>query len=266
MLSLANIGLKFLKRMEGFIFNWKFIMKKKFTALIVDDERLSRKDLVSLLSDFPNIKIVGEADDVSTAVKAVEQLNPDVIFLDIQMPGESGFDLLPKIKTSAKVIFVTAFDEFAIRAFEVNALDYLLKPINPERLAQTVNRLNQPEEPESIEFRQLNYDDRLFLLIDDGMKFLKIKSIIYIQSAGDYTEIFTSDGISGLTLKSMKEWDNRLPNQFFCRIHRSTIINLEYVDRLEEWFNYSYKVFLKGIKKPFVISRRYVAKLKRTLG
>jgi two-component system, LytTR family, response regulator len=219
-----------------------------------------------LLSEYENINVVSEAEDVFSAITKIDQHKPDIIFLDIQMPGESGFDLLHKIKTSAKVIFVTAFDEFAIRVFEVNALDYLLKPINPERLAHTITRLNQPIEPESIDFRQLDYENRLFLYINDGMKFLKIKSIIYIQSAGDYTELFTYNGISGLTLKSMKEWDNRLPEKYFCRIHRSTIINMEYVDSLEEWFNYSYKVFIKGINKPFVISRRYVAKLKKTLG
>ncbi|MCU0645673.1 MAG: response regulator, partial [bacterium] len=101
-------------------------MQKPLTAIIIDDERLARKDLASLLSEHPTISVVGEADNVAAALIAIEQLNPDVIFLDIQMPGESGFDLLNKINIKAKVIFVTAFDEYAIRAFEVNALDYLL--------------------------------------------------------------------------------------------------------------------------------------------
>lgn len=241
-------------------------MKKQYTALIVDDERLARKDLTTLLSEYKDVKIVGEADNVSTAVKAIEQLNPEIIFLDIQMPGESGFDLLNKIKTDARIVFVTAFDEYAIRAFEINALDYLLKPVNPERLARTITRIKNNEEPELEEMRKLGFDDRLFLLINDGMKFLRIKSIRSIQSAGDYTEIITKNDSKGLTLKSMKEWEYRLPEQYFCRIHRSTIINMEYIDRLEEWFNYSFKVYLKGIEKPYVMSRRYVAKLKRLMG
>jgi len=241
-------------------------MQKHFTALIVDDERLARKDLISLLAEHPNIKIVGEADSVTAAVRAIEQLNPDLIFLDIQMPGESGFDLLNKIKVNAKVIFVTAFDEYAIRAFEVNALDYLLKPVNPDRLARTIQRLVQGESAEPTELRKLNYDDRLFLMLGNQMKFLKIKTILCINAAGDYSEIITTDRQKGLTLKSMKEWEYRLPEQFFCRIHRSTIINMDYVDKLEEWFNYSYKVFLKGIEKPYVMSRRYVAKLKKIMG
>ena len=241
-------------------------MNKQFSALIVDDERLARKDLISLLTEHKNIKIVGEADDVPSAITAIEQLRPDIIFLDIQMPGESGFDLLNRVELNAKIIFVTAFDEYAIRAFEINALDYLLKPVNPDRLARTISRLEQNEEPEIHEMRKLNYNDRLFLLINDGMNFLRIKSILSIQAAGDYTEIVTKDSTKGLTLKSMKEWEHRLPEQYFCRIHRSTIINIEYIDRMEEWFNYSYKVYLKGIEKPYVMSRRYVAKLKRKMG
>jgi two-component system LytT family response regulator len=115
-------------------------MKKPFKALIIDDERLARKDLISLLRIHDNVTVVGEADDVPSASQAIEKLNPDVIFLDIQMPGDSGFDLLEKTDVDAHIIFVTAYDEYAIRAFEVNALDYLLKPVNPDRLAKGSNR------------------------------------------------------------------------------------------------------------------------------
>lgn len=241
-------------------------MKKQFSALIVDDERLARKDICSMLSEFENIKIVGESEDVPSAVKAIQELNPDVIFLDIQMPGESGFDLLNKIDVEAKIIFITAFDEYAIRAFEINALDYLLKPVNPERLRRTIERLEHEEKAEPTELRPLQFDDRLFLMIDNQMKFLKINSIMSISSAGDYSEIRTSDGLRGLAHKSMKEWEQRLPENHFVRIHRSTIINMDFIDRLEEWFNYSFRVYLKNIEKPFVLSRRYVAKLKEKLG
>lgn len=238
-------------------------MPSQLTTLVVDDERLARKDLISLLSEHPNIKIVGEADNASAAIQAIEQLHPDVIFLDIQMSGESGFDLLNKIKEEAKIIFVTAFDEYAIRAFEANALDYLLKPVNPERLTRTIERLEQKEEAEPSELRKLNYDDRLFLLLDDQMKFLKIKTILSISATRDYSEVVTADKQKVLALKSMKKWEARLPDDYFCRIHRSTIINIEYIDRLEEWFNYSYRVYVKGMEQPLVMSRRYVAKLKQ---
>jgi len=241
-------------------------MKNKYKALIVDDERLARNDLKSLLSEINTIQVVGEAESVSTAIEAIKKFRPDVIFLDIQMPGESGFDLLEKIKIKSKIIFVTAFDEYAIRAFEINALDYLLKPVNPERLKKAIERIGLEKKLIENNSRNLEYKDRLFLTIDGKMNFLKINSVISINSAGDYTEILTDAKKKFLTHKSMKEWEFRLPEQYFCRIHRSTIINMEYIERLEDWFNYSLRVYLKGFEKPYLMSRRYVAKLKEKLG
>ncbi len=241
-------------------------MIKPHNVLVVDDERLARKDLIALLGAYDNIRVVGEADDVPSAAKAIEKLSPDVIFLDIQMPGESGFDLLDKADVEAQVIFVTAYDEYAIRAFEVNALDYLLKPVNTDRLAKALEKLELREQEIPAKVRKLNYDDRLFLMLGKHFKFLRVNTILNISAAGDYSEVLTSGGHGGLTLKSMKEWEARLPPQHFIRIHRSTIINMEFVDRVEEWFNFSFKVYLKGIEEPFLISRRYAVRLKDKLG
>jgi two-component system LytT family response regulator len=241
-------------------------VKKPWNALIIDDERLARKDLSSLLENHPEIKIVGEAEDVPSAQIGITELQPDLIFLDIQMPGESGFDLLDKMEVSAKIIFVTAYDEYAIRAFEVNAVDYLLKPVNPERLAHALDKLEEDESETGGSARTLGYDDRLFLMVGSHFKFLKVDSILSIQAAGDYTEVFTGDGKKGLTLKSMKEWESRLPEQYFIRIHRSTIVNMDHIERVEEWFNYSFRVYLKGREEPLMMSRRYAAKLKDKLG
>lgn len=241
-------------------------MKKLWDALIIDDERLARKDLITLLQEHENVHVVGEAEDLPSAINAIKELHPDVIFLDIQMPGESGFDLLEKIDVQAKIIFVTAFDEYAIRAFEVNALDYLLKPVHPERLARALARLEEADASKSIKARKLNYDDQLFLLFGSHFKFLKVNVIVLISAAGDYSEVLTSDGNKGLTFKSMKEWEYRLPDKYFIRIHRSSIVNMEHIDRVEKWFNYSFRVFLKGLEKPVVMSRRYAAKLKEKLG
>jgi two-component system LytT family response regulator len=240
--------------------------RKAYKALVVDDERLARKDLASLLRAHENIIVVGEADDVPSAIKAIEKLNPDVIFLDIQMPGDSGFDLLDKTDVEARVIFVTAYDEYAIRAFEVNALDYLLKPVNPGRLAKALERLELQERETPAKVRRLSYNDRLFLMLGRNFKFLKVNTLITVTAAGDYSEILASDGNKGLTLKSMKEWEARLPEQHFIRIHRSTIVNMEFIDRVEEWFNYSFRVYLKGVEEPYVISRRYATRLKDKLG
>jgi two-component system LytT family response regulator len=241
-------------------------MKKKYRAIIVDDQRLARKDLRSLLSEYENIEIIGEADSVTSAVTLINEISPDLIFLDIQMPGESGFDLFNKIDLKAQVIFVTAFDEYAIRAFEVDAIDYLLKPVNPERLRSSIERLVQEETTTVAPRHKLNYEDTMFLLMNTHPRFIKVKSIVYIKAAKDYSELVTSEGKKGLVQKSMTEWEQRLPESYFARIHRSIIINLEYIVRIEEWFSNSYRIYLKGIEAPLEMSRRYAVRMKERLG
>lgn len=240
------------------------VNKKIWKALIVDDERLARKKLRSMLAGFPNVQIIDEADSVAEAVKAVEKTNPEIIFLDIQMPRASGFDLLEQIETGAKIIFVTAYDEYAIRAFEVNALDYLLKPVSPKRLAQAIERLEQATEKPTE--KNLEYDDFIFVNSGRSSKFIKIDSIKCILAADVYSEILTEENRKFLLLKSLSEWETRLPAKNFLRIHRSTIINLEFIERIEKRFNYSHQIYLQGVNEPLVISRRYRAKLKDKFG
>jgi two-component system LytT family response regulator len=253
-------------------------MSHIFRTILVDDERLARKELRSLLKDHPEIDVIGEAETIGQAVTLIQAQEPELVFLDIQMPGESGFSLLEQTSRDFQVIFVTAFDAYAIRAFEVNALDYLLKPINPARLAHTIERLTGKESPanhwpqsanEGVTAqaaRKLEYEDRLFLEIDEHSRFLKINTIVCIAAAGDYSEIFTTDGKKSLVLKPLKEWEERLPEKYFTRIHRSAIINLEYIERIDGWFNRSYQVHLRHLKEPLVMSRRYAAKLKLKFG
>jgi len=240
--------------------------EKRYKAIIVDDEELARNDLKALLAQFPSVEVIGEAENIRTAAEIVEKLNPDLIFLDIQFPGESGFELLEKTDTQAKIVFVTAFDEFAIRAFEVNAQDYLLKPVNPERLKLTLEHLETDQPIAETEMLPFNYDDSIFLELNNKYYFLKVNTIIIITSAGNYSEIVTSQGLSGLTSKSMREWEGRLPKNSFARIHRSTIINMEFVEKIEQWFSYSYRVYLKGLGKPVIMSRRYASKIKERMG
>jgi two-component system, LytTR family, response regulator len=234
----------------------------KLTAIVVDDERLARKELRSLLSEFAEISIVGEAENLTAAVALIQTEKPEIVFLDIQLQNENGFDLLEKVEKNFKLIFVTAFDNFAIRAFEINALDYLLKPVNPERLAKTLERLFEPEKKNETSLRKLEYEDRIFLEVGDRSKFLKINDIKYISADGDYTQIYTVDGGKYLVTKSLKEWEERLPQKYFVRIHRSTIINFEFIEKVENWFNRSFQITLKGIKDPFTISRRYSVGIK----
>jgi two-component system LytT family response regulator len=250
-------------------------MKHQYRAVIIDDEELAREELQLMLAEYPEIKVVAEADSVQKGIEVIENLKPDVVFLDIQMPGGSGFDLLNQIEVSFnfKLIFVSAYDEYAIRAFEVNALDYLLKPVHPNRLRNAINRLFaniddvniNTEKTDRKEVRKLEYDDRFFLNIDNRSRFLKINAIKCICAEGNYSEIITADDKKSLVIISLKEWEERLPDKYFVRIHRSTIINLEYVEKVEKWFKHSFQVYLRHLNEPFIMSRRYAAKLKKKL-
>jgi len=240
-------------------------MPSKFRAIIVDDERLAREDLKSILDEFDEIEYIGEAKNICTAKELLKQFNPNLLFLDIKMPGESGFDLIEFVEEDTHIIFVTAFDEYAIKAFEVNALDYLLKPVSKERLALSIERLQQAAESKTAELKKLGIDDQIFIKFNNKYTFLKINTIITISSKGDYSELAINKGKKVLVLKSMKEWENRLPENHFIRIHRSTIINTDMVKRIEPWYNNSHLVYLEGIEKPAVMSRRYFTKVKQQL-
>jgi len=219
-----------------------------------------------MLAEHEIIDVVGEAETVAQAAELVRAKKPDVVFLDIQLPGETGFDLLEKISPACRIIFVTAFDAYAIRAFEVNALDYLLKPINPARLAQAIERLMIHDSASVAPVRALEYEDRLFIEVDEHSRFLKVSDIIVISAMGDYSQIFSCDGQKSLVLKPLKDWEERLPAKHFTRIHRSTIININYVERVESWFNRSYRIHIRQIPEPLVMSRRYAARFKTTFG
>ena len=207
-----------------------------------------------------------ESDGVQDAIVKIKEHHPNLLFLDIQMPGETGFDLLDQINYQGDVIFVTAYDEYAIRAFEINAIDYLMKPIAPKRLKKSIGRLDLEKKVLEETSYSLNYHDRLFVLRGKNMVFLKISNIVYIEAEGDYTNVYTADGKHGLVLKSMKEWEDRLPTRYFCRIHRSSIVNLDWVDNVEKEYNYDFTVHLKEFDKPLLMSRRYARQLKERMG
>jgi len=237
----------------------------QYKALIVDDEELARKDLIAILENRKEIEIVGEAKNISTAIDAIKKHKPNLVFLDIKMPGESGFDLLEHIDENIHIVFVTAFDEYAIRAFEVNAIDYLLKPVTEERLYLTIEKLEQSKKVAVDKLKKLKYDDQIFIKLNNKYHFLKLAHILLISAEGDYTEVQTKNGKKSLALKPMKEWEERLPKSHFVRIHRSTIINTDEVARIEPWYNNSHRIYLNGIEKPAVMSRRYFVKVKEML-
>jgi two-component system LytT family response regulator len=235
----------------------------KYRTLIVDDEKYARRDLRELLSTFSTIEVVGEAKNIKAAVEAIEQLKPDLIFLDIQFPGETGFELFDKVDVTAKVIFVTAYDEYAIRAFDVNACDYLLKPVHPDRLALAVKRLQENREQIIPKHNSLTSDDSIYLQLNYKYYFIRVDSIIKITAADHFTEVITSKGLKGLSNKQLWEWVHCLPKDSFMQVHRSTIINVNYVEGIERGINYSLNISMKGVEEQILISRRYASQIKK---
>jgi two-component system LytT family response regulator len=238
-------------------------------AVIVDDERLARRELRTLLEEghSTEVHIVGEAASVEEAARKIHATDADLVFLDITLGRESGFDLLPLLGEDVDVVFVTAHDQYAVRAFEVNALDYLLKPVVPGRLAIAVQRLSGPAPAAPAAARRLDYDDRLFLRLDERRRFVRVSEIMAIESDGDNSYLHLAPRPSrARAAKPLREWEERLPERHFVRIHRSTIINLDFVDRVDEWSHGSVMVFLRGIQEPFTMSRRYGARVRDRLG
>lgn len=235
----------------------------QYRTMLVDDERLARTQLRAQLGQFREIQIVAEADCAAKALEAVRQLEPDLLFLDIQMPGQTGFDFLEQASGRFHVIFVTAFDQFALRAFEVNALDYLLKPVRFDRLATAVGRLASADAHLQPCTTPLEYSDYLFVAQGASARFLKVRAIKHILADGSYSHIFTADGRKFTLLRPMKDWEDRLPHAQFVRIHRKCIVNLDYVERVEGGLSSeTYQVRLQDLPTPLPISRRYAIALK----
>jgi two-component system LytT family response regulator len=235
-------------------------------AMIVDDEPLARRELRRLLAEFPWVEIVAEAGNIAEAAKEIDASTPELLFLDIKMPGGTGFDLLARLEHVPRVIFTTAYDDHAVQAFEVNALDYLLKPVAPDRLAVTVSRLAAAPPPTAPR-GQVSYDDRLFLRLGQERAFVRVRDIVAIEAEGDGSTLRLAPQLTRRpSVKSLREWEQRLPDRQFVRIHRSTIVNLEYVERLEPWSHSSQHVYLRGVPEPLSMSRRFATRLRDRFG
>lgn len=237
-------------------------------ALIVDDERLARKELINLLAQHENVEIVGEAINVEDAKEKIRNLNPDVVFLDIQMPEKTGFDLLEELDNVPNVIFTTAYDEYALKAFQVNALDYLLKPIEPERLTEALNRLQKKimddpkEEGDETHYdsKKLTLNDQVFVKDGDRCWFVKLSTVKLFESDGNYIKVYF-ENFKPMIHKSLNALDERLDEKSFFRASRKHIINLSWVDGIEPWFNGGLVVTLKGGER-IEVSRRQAARFK----
>ena len=240
-------------------------------AIIIDDERLARTELRKLLQDFPEIEIVDEASNAEEGIQKIENHNPDLVFLDIQMPGKTGFDMLSELDHAPQVIFTTAYDEYALKAFEVNALDYLLKPVEPRRLADAVEKLRRSQnggtaeraithsDPNSI----LGENDQVFVKDGERCWFVKLSDVRLFESVGNYAKVFF--GVNKpLILKSLNALEERLDEKVFFRANRKHIVNLRMIDKIEPYFNGGLLLDLKGGEK-IEVSRRQTVKFKEMM-
>lgn len=243
-------------------------MKKN--AIIIDDERLARNELKKMLILHPEIEIIGEAANADEGLRLISELNPDLILLDVQMPVKTGFDLLQELEKLPTVIFTTAYDEYAIRAFEVNALDYLLKPIDPKRLSDAVQKFLAIDEKDMMfsesrsELRlSLSESDQVF--VKDGEKcwFVKLAEIRLFESVGNYARVFFGSN-KPLILKSLNSLEERLDPRTFFRANRKHIVNLRMIERVEPFFNGGLLLEIKGGEK-IEVSRRQAVRFKEMM-
>lgn len=220
-------------------------------ALLIDDERLARNELRRLLAAHPDIEIIGEAVDVEDAAAKVAELKPGLLFLDVQMPGADGFSLLERLDPPLPaVIFTTAYDEFAVKAFEFNALDYLLKPVDPNRLVAAIERLRARETAPAgsaspLSATRLTLEDKVFVREGDRCWFVPVKSIRLLESEGNYTRLHFDDNKPQL-FRSLTAMEDRLDPRNFFRANRKQVINLTWVEGIEPWFSGGLLVKLKG--------------------
>lgn len=214
-------------------------------AVLVDDENGARMHLAERLAAHPGIEIVGEADRAKAAIDVIQQLKPDVIFLDVQMPGGTGFSLLPllgEITPTPEVVFVTAYDKYALKAFETNALDYLTKPVSPPRLAITVERLQKrllatgvapkDEAESSTPSRPLEMRDFVLLREKTSLRMVEAGEICAVEAEADYTHIFLADGGKAFLRKRMSQWEEELPAPPFFKISRRLLLNTQRIKQI----------------------------------
>jgi two-component system LytT family response regulator len=225
-------------------------------TVLIDDERLARKELRHLLTAHPEIEIVGEAANVTEALRLIPSLSPKLVFLDIEMPVRNGFDLLSTLPAPHPyIIFVTAYDAFAVRAFQVNALDYLLKPVEPERLAEALARLGRKNERADDDYSEkspahdpatpFQEEDRVFVREGDRCWFVPLKEIALLEAQGNHTRVHLQDE-RPLLRRSLAAMEKRLPVTLFVRANRGQLVNRSYIEKMEPWFSGGLKATLRN--------------------
>jgi len=231
-------------------------------AIVVEDSRLAREGLVRMLGAFPEIDVVGQADHPTSALALIAETRPDVIFLDIHMPGATGFDLLAALDYLPRIVFTTAYSEYAIRSFDYNTVDYLLKPVSQERLAQAVAKLGVAETDAPL-LPPLDINSKIFVKDGERCHLVSLASIRYIESCKNYVRIyFGSD--NAYVKKPLSTVAERLPSKYFFKASRQCIINLQEIRGIEESISLGYDVTMND-GKTIEISRRNAAEFKELL-
>ncbi len=258
-------------------------------AILVDDERLMRQHLRGHLGNHPEIEIVGEADSVTSAWQLISEVHPEVVFLDVQMAPQDGFELLPLLEELSEpppaVVFVTAYDQFAIRAFDTNALDYLTKPIIPERLERTLEKIRQdrminrlisassitagtvnpsptPDDAVRNDERKLGPEDLVMLSEKPSLRMIRTREIRAVEAQGNYALFYLAGDKTILMTKAMHHWEEILPAELFLRAHRSLLVNVELITGIEKMSRNEYQLTFKDLSKPISVSRLALQRIK----
>lgn len=234
--------------------------------LIVDDSRLARKELVDLLAEIPNVNLVAEAVDVSSAIAAINTHKPDMVLLDIHLPDGDGFDVLEQSDFTPQVIFTTAYEQHALRAFEFNALDYLLKPVTHERLAAALQKnvtKPAPAAPTTITTQPKTRTDQIFVRDGEHCHFIRLSDLHLINVEGNYVRLHFLNKKT-LLARSMNYIEEKLDPAVFFRANRQQIINMDYVASIEPWLNEGLLIKLQD-KTEVEVSRRQAKELKQRL-
>lgn len=231
-------------------------------TIIIDDEKLAREGLKNLLKEFNDIEIIGEASNADEGLDLIDKLKPQLIFLDIQMPEKTGFEMLEELIETPAIIFTTAYNEFAIKAFEVNALDYILKPIETARLREAIAKAKKQialaEEQKGSQ--KLADDSQVFIRDGERCWYVKLADIRLIESNGNYAKIYF-DKFQPLIHRTLNALDERLNPTMFFRANRQQIINLNYIEKIEPFFNSGFLFYMKDGSK-VEVSRRQAVKFK----
>lgn len=233
-------------------------------SILIDDEPLAIAELKHMLQKHPEVEITDTAIDWETALEKIRTQKPDLIFLDISMPEKNGFELLGLLDEAPQVIFVTAFDQFAIKAFEVNALDYLLKPVNKDRLEEAVHKVRKALTKSAEKAESLSIDKRIFIKDGEQCFFVALSEIVFLESAGNYAKVFFGSK-KPLLHRSLNYMEERLPESHFFRASRQYIININFVKEIEPWHNNTLRVTMtNGVQ--IDISQRQSVRFKEVMG